>query len=154
MKQTASTSFKVVYFMVILTAIFPIGIASSGWVAMAKGGNAMFAIPYFGQLIILIIGLFRLYLVVKVAGTLDAYPVSGVAKVLRILGVGGLYFGAIVGMVNVFAAPLMRLLMTSHTESGAEYFFVGVILSFFTGVGTLGLISFELSRLIGFERQS
>lgn len=48
--------------------------------------------------------------------------------------------------------PLMRALMTSHTESGAEYFVAGMYLSMLGGIGTLGLLCFELSRLVAFEQ--
>ena len=51
------------------------------------------------------------------------------------------------------AGPLMQLFMKSRTESGAEFFFVGVIAALVGRVGVFGLILFELSRLRGFERE-
>ena len=52
------------------------------------------------------------------------------------------------------AGPLMRTLMTSRTESGAEFFLVGMYLSLAAGVGMLGLFSFEFGRLLSFERST
>jgi hypothetical protein len=42
--------------------------------------------------------------------------------------------------------------MTSRTESGAEFFAVGLYFSLAAGVGILGLLAFEFSRLLAFER--
>jgi len=41
--------------------------------------------------------------------------------------------------------------MSSHTDSGAEYFVAGMYLALLGGIGTFGLLFFEFSRLVGFE---
>jgi hypothetical protein len=153
MKQAAPTSLKWVYSIVVLSAVVPVGVASSSWVAMARGGGgALAGLPYLGPLLLLLLGLYRTYLVARVPGTLASYPAAGFAGVLRRFGVFALYFGAAVGLLNLSAGPLMKLLMTPRTESGAEFFVVGVYLSFLGGVGVLGLVLFELSRIVGFEK--
>jgi hypothetical protein len=48
----------------------------------------------------------------------------------------------------------MRAFMKSRTESGAEFFVVGMYLSVAAGIGMLGLLSFEFSRLLAFERSA
>ncbi|MDO9001811.1 MAG: hypothetical protein Q7V20_00010 [Aquabacterium sp.] len=44
--------------------------------------------------------------------------------------------------------------MTTRTESGAEFFVVGLYLSLASGIGMLGLLAFEFSRLLAFERNT
>ena len=63
-----------------------------------------------------------------------------------------LVLGACVTVLNIVARPLMNLVMTSHTESGAEYFVVGMYLALLGGIATFGLVLFELSRLLSFEK--
>ena len=87
-------------------------------------------------------------------GTLSSYPPAGFGRALRALGVFAIYVGAVVSVASVFAGQLMRVLMTSHTESGAEYFVVGLYLSLLGGIGTLGLLCYELSRLVAFEQHA
>lgn len=48
----------------------------------------------------------------------------------------------------------MQAFMTSRTESGAEFFAVGLFLSLASGIGVLGLLAFEFSRLLAFERRA
>ena len=151
MKQVASNSLKWVYSIVVLSTVVPLGLASSGWVAMARGGGVFAGLPYLGPLLFLLLGLYRTYLVARVPGTLASYPATGFASVLRKLGLIALYFGAAVSLLNLAAGPLMKLLMTTRTESGAEFFVVGLYLSILGGIGVLGLLLFELSRIVGFE---
>ncbi len=63
-----------------------------------------------------------------------------------------MYVGVVGTLLSWFGGPLMRAFMTSRTESGAEYFVAGLYLSFVAGIGTLGLLLFESSRLLAFER--
>jgi hypothetical protein len=154
MKQAASASLKWVYAIVLLSSIVPFGLASSGWVTMATGGRASMAIlPFAGPLILLLVGLYRTYLVAQIPSTLASYPVTGFAGFLRRVGIFAMYVGAVVAILNLVSRPLMKLLITSRTESGAEFFVVGVYLSILGGIGIIGLLIFELSRIVGFENQ-
>src|SRR3954451_15224098 len=153
MKAAAPISLKVAYCLVLLFAVFPLGLAGSSWVALAHGGMAG-VLPLVGILPMLVLALYRVYSVARVSSTLSSYPAAGFARALRALGVLAIYLGALVSIASMVAGPLMRVLMTSHTESGAEYFVVGMYLSMLGGVGTLGLICYELSRLTAFERHA
>ena len=152
MKIPASTSLKWAYCLVLLFAVLPLGLAGSSWVAMARGGIAG-SLPLIGVLPMFALALYRIYLVARVPSTLSSYAPAGFARVLRVLGIFGLYLGAAVSIASLAAGPLMRALMTSRTESGVEYFVVGMYLSMLGGVGTLGLLFYELSRLITFEQR-
>jgi hypothetical protein len=151
MKAAAPISLKLAYCLVLLFAVLPLGLAGSSWVALARGriGAPLLLI---GILPMLVLGLYRIYLVARVPGTLSSYPPAGFARPLRALGVFAIYLGALVSVATPLAGPLMRDLMKSHTESLAEYFVVEVYLSMLGGVGTLGLLCYELSRLVAFER--
>jgi hypothetical protein len=152
----ASWGLKCVYCIAILAAVVPIGLAASGWVTLTLGRSAspVGALTIVGPLILLAVGLYRIWTVVRLSGTLDSSEVIGIAKVLRGIGVLALYVGAIVAIVNWVAGPVMRMLITTPTQSGVEFYVVGVFLALLTGIGTLGLVLFELSRLLSFEAEA
>lgn len=122
------TLLKWAYAIVILGAVVPLGVASSGWVAMATGSSFPGTVPFLGPLVFLVLGVYRAYLVARIPGALVSLPVEGFALALRRLGAACLYFGAAVALLNLAARPLMRALLTSRTESGAEFFVAGVYL--------------------------
>lgn len=153
MNAAAPISLKWAYCLVLLSAVLPLGLSGSSWVALARGGIGG-ALPLLGIFPMLLLALYRIYLVARVPGTLSSYPPAGFARALRTLGVFAIYLGAVVSIASLVAGPLMRVLMKSHTESGAEYFAVGLYLSMLGGVGTLGLLCYELSRLVAFERHA
>jgi hypothetical protein len=152
MQQTASLSLKWAYALVILSAVLPIGLASSGWVALAAGGGASLGIPFLGPVVMLGLGLYRVFLVAKVPSTLDAFDVAGFGKALRKIGIFLLFVGAVVGALNLISRPLLLALPSQYTRGAPVFFVVGVYLSILGGLGLLGLIFFELSRLLGFEQ--
>jgi hypothetical protein len=156
---SARTSLKWAYCIVLaFSAAMPFVFRLSSWGVMVQSGAVFvaLAVPFiFGALT-----LYRIYLVARVPSALESYPNTGFAVVLRSLGIGALYVGAIIAVAATlsFAGPkLMQALMKSHTESGAEYFVAGlysVALSALSVIGTVGLVMFEFSRLLGFERNA
>ena len=154
MSKDASLLTRVSYCVVLLGAILPIGLAKSGWVALATGSSLSGSIPYVGPILFLIIGIYRVVVVARSPRTLDAPQSSGFISFLRAAGMFLLYVGAVATILGWIAGPLMHILMQSRTESGAEFFFVGFIAAFVGRVGVLGLLMFELSRLRSYEQQS
>jgi hypothetical protein len=150
--KNASVVLRIAYCLVVLGAILPFGIAASGWVTPAKGPNLLGAVPFIGPMLLLTLGFFRVYLVACYPTTLSSPPVSGLAALVRVLGQLAIYIGVVATVLSWVARPLMRALMTSRTESGAEFFAVGLHLSLVAGIGLLGLLMFEFSRLLAFER--
>ncbi|MEP7057950.1 MAG: hypothetical protein ABI809_09300 [Caldimonas sp.] len=145
--------FKLSYCLVVLGAVVPFGLAKSSWVGMAMGGG-LFALPLIGPIFFLILGLYRIYLVARRGGTLSSPAVPGLLAVLQSIGRFCIYVGACVTIAGWLAGPLMHLFMTRRTESGAEFFVVGIYLALVGGVGVLGLLLFEFSRLVAFERNA
>ncbi|MFZ6642893.1 hypothetical protein ACO0LL_24455 [Undibacterium sp. TC4M20W] len=152
MQLVASRKLKIAYAIALLAAVLPMGLASSGWVALAMGGGV--GIPYVGPIVMLLLGAYRVITVIANPQALISFPVKGVARVLRMTGVFALYIGAAVGMLNLLSRPLMALFLTQKTESGVEFFVAGMILVALGGIGVLGLLCFELSRLLGFEEHA
>jgi hypothetical protein len=153
MHHAVTPSLKWAYVIVVLTAVSPFGLSHSGWVAMATGGGVLGGVPVLGPLVLLVVGVYRAYLVVKVPGTLESYPVAGFALGLRRIGVVALYVGAVMGLLDVLAGPLMMVLVRGRSQAGVGLFAAGLYLSILGRVGILALVLFELSRLVGFERQ-
>ena len=149
--RQASIGFRICYCIAVLGAIVPMGLASSGWVRASTGGSFAGLLPLVGMVPYVALGLYRVFLVARVPGTLDSPPASGVAAVLRSVGVLCVYAGAVVAVLNWASRPLMRMLVTKPSETGVEFFVAGLYLALASGVGVLGLLLFEFSRLRGFE---
>ncbi len=156
MTLRASWPLKLAYCFVILAAAVPVGVASSGWVAatLGRGASPVAGLTMLGPLILLVVGLYRIWTVLRLPGTLNAFQTSGAAKILRIVGLLSLYIGALVAIASWLARPVIRMLVPTSTESGVEYYIVGVYLGLVSGIGVLGLILFELSRLLSFEAEA
>ena len=152
MNRPVSLPVNVAYCLVILGAVVPVGLAHSSWVRLATGSPAVTLLPFVGPLVYLLLGGYRICLVVRGPSTLGAPPASGVVAALRAIGTFLLFVGAVISVVNVAAGPLMYAFMPRLTNSGVEYFAVGLYLAFLPPVGVLGLILFEFSRLVAFER--
>jgi hypothetical protein len=151
MTLRASLPLKVVYVFVVLAAIVPIGLASSSWVGLATGRSAR---SLLWLVALLALGIYRIVLVVRHRDTLDSPEVRGVALLLRWAGIFCLFAGAVGWVVNLVARPLLHSMMTSRSDSGIEFFIVGLFLAILGGLGWSGLLAFEFSRLLGFERQA
>lgn len=141
---------RVAYCIVVLAAAFPVELASSPWIRLSLGGG-MGLLPPIAVLPLLLLAVYRVVLVIKSAHTLAAPPAAGTAKVMRVLGIAMLAFGALVSVLNLVVAPLMRHLVSSPTWSGSEYFATGFYLALLGGIGIFGLLLFEFSRLLAFE---
>ena len=151
MHHRASWPLRTAYVLALLAAVLPIGLASSGWVAMTTGGSPFAFVTYIGPLLFLLLGVYRVIVVLRVPGTLDSPHVTGFAAFLRPVGIAALYFGAVVGLVNLLSRPLTRLIFSRPSDTGVEFYVVGVYLALLGGIGLLGLVFFELSRLFAFE---
>ncbi len=144
---------KHAYTLVILSKVLPIGLATSSWVALATGFTPNL-IPLVWIVLYLVVGLYRIFTLYKNPYSLCSYPVSGVAKLLRRVSIFLLYVGAVVGLINLMSRPLMASLNTHRSETGIEFFVVGLYLSLLGGIGVIGLFGFEFSRILAFEKNA
>lgn len=146
---SASLSLRVAYSVTLLAAVLPFGLASSGWVTLTIGGSPYHLVPYLGPLLFLLLAVYRTVVVLRRPTTLDSPRGSGLATYLRPVGIAGLYVGAVVGLVNLCSIPLATMVLSRPV--GIQFYVVGVYLSLLGGIGFLGLLCFELSRLLAFE---
>jgi hypothetical protein len=152
MHLRAPSYLKVAYILVVLSAVLPIGLASSSWVSLATGGSG--GVPILGPIVLLLLGLYRIFLVARVPGTLDAPDVAGLGIALRKIGIFLLIVGSLFAALNLVSRPLLMAVPSSY-RSGAPIFFVaGMYLAVLSGLGMLGLTLFEFSRLLGFEQSA
>jgi hypothetical protein len=154
MNTRTSLPLKISYGLVLLSMVLPFGLAKSGWVGLATGGGALGIVPFVGPLVFLVLGIYRIYLVARIPGVLDSPSAKGFVSAMRAISAFLLYVGAVISVLSWAARPLMRAFMTTRTESGAEYFAVGLYLAMAGGIGVLGLFLFEFSRLLAFERSA
>lgn len=152
--RTASFLFKLFYCLAVFSAVAPIGLASSGWVRASSGGGLLGFAPFIGPIVFFALGLYRVFLVTRVPGTLSSQPVTGISAMLRAIGVFCIYVGAVVGILNFVWRPIMGMFITQRSETGMEFFIVGVAFALAGGIGVLGLVLFEFSRLLSFEHHA
>lgn len=151
MQVNASWKIRTLYCLAVLSAIIPFGM--SGWVAATVGPRPMPMVPYLGPIALLFVGLWRIYLVARYPSSLDSYIFDVGTRALRIVGIIAMVVGVLYLILRFGAGPLMKLLRGGRrTESGVEFYVVGVYLTFISGVGPLGILLFEASRIFGFER--
>lgn len=141
------------YVLVVLSAVLPIGLANSGWVSLETGGPSLGS-GLFWSIAVISLGLYRVFLVLKLPGTLDAREMKGFCKVVRKIGVFLLVLGAFIGGFNLISIPVLLAVQFRHTGDAPVFFIVGALLSKFIGIGLLGLTMFEFSRLLGFEQHA
>lgn len=149
MKRT--TSFKVVYCIALLSIVLPIGLAGSGWVRMSVGGG-LGMIPFVGPLLMLIAGIGRVVQIWRRSYILDSPAVTGVARKFQMLGVMLIYAGALAGIANWLSIPIAKIFIKDAGPNGILLYAGGVYLALLGSLGPLGLLIFEATRLVGFEK--
>ncbi|WP_157268443.1 hypothetical protein [Azohydromonas aeria] len=152
MHQPASLPLRWLYCLALVSVILPFGM--SGWVAMSVGGGPLQSLPFVGPLLFLGLGVWRIGLVIRHRDTLDAFVDGPAVTALRRLGIGCMAFGAVHLALRLTTAPLIHSLTTHRSESGVEFYVAGLFLALLGGAAALGLLLFEFSRLLGFERRA
>jgi hypothetical protein len=98
--------------------------------------------------------LWRVYRVARYPGTLGSYIFDGALKATRIVGVVGMVIAVLYLLVRLGSGPWLRSLDRSGdvTTRGIASYVAGVYFAMFSGFATLGIVIFEFSRLLGFEK--
>jgi hypothetical protein len=150
MYSEPSVLLRALYCLAVLSAIYPSGM--SGWVAATLGGApSLYRIP---TLLFAALGLWRIYAVARHRHTLGSYVFPGPLKVLRVVGIVGLVIGTLYLVLRIGVAPIVRSLneVGDSSTRGIAGYVAGVYVALLQTVVTPGIIVFELSRLLGFER--
>jgi hypothetical protein len=156
MSHQASWPLRIAYIVCLLGIVAPIGLSASSWVSLTLGRSM-----YLGNIptlivavLILVLGVWRIWVVAADQSTLGSPRVEGALLLLRCAGVFFVYVGALTTFFNWFGGPLIRLLVKHRSEDGIEFYVAGVFLAILGGLGRLGLLMFELSRTRSFELQA
>lgn len=140
----------VLYLLALLTVLMPV--PGSGWVRLATGSGPlmMLGLP---SLLIMVLAVWRAAQVLRDRRHLAAPPALGAALWIRRVAVALMAFGVLVTVLQIFTGPIARAIFHGgRSDSGVEYFIVGVWLAMFSGWAPVGLLLFEFSRMLGFER--
>jgi hypothetical protein len=153
MKYIAPSYFKVAYCLAILTTVLPVSLARLNFGNLTMGlGSAglVFLLPLLFKISV---GIYRVFLVAKIKGTLNSFTVTGFAKVLRKIGVFCIYVGAAVGVYSWLSFLMGDEKLISAIQWGL---FLGLYITSITGMGfaMIGVFLFELSRLVAFENNA
>jgi hypothetical protein len=147
--QSAGRTVRLLYCLAIVTALY--GSAVSLWNVTTHSG-LRYSLPFLGALWIIAIGLGRLFMVASSSTSLDAPKYDGLIRVVRILGIVGLVVGAITVALNLAVRPLLHMIISRPSDNGVEYFVVGMFLQLAKMIAPPGILFFEFSRLLAFER--
>ena len=153
MDRPASFLLKLLYALIVLGTALMVGFSSSGWMMISARASPAALILALGPLLFLAIALHRVYRVARFRGTLDAPPMAGLAAALRSIGVALIYLGALAGLLSFASKPLMQMMMKGQSHAGIAFALIGIWLTVAAGLGLLGVLVFEYSRLLAFETQ-
>ncbi len=145
----ATSGVRALYLFALFTAFAPR--PGSSWVGLAVGGGWL-AVLGWSALAIAAVAVWRGVTVLLYRHRLTAPAPTGSARWLRIFGIVLMAVGVVVYVLHFFIGPLGRLIYPGRTDSDIQFFIVGVWLSMFGGWGATGVLLFEFSRLMGFER--
>jgi len=143
--KRATLLLKLVYCLNLLGLALPLGLAGLSGGAPSAGSTVSASLAaVIGAavaLVLMVTGLARIGLVAAVPGTLDSWPLPGAADGVRALGLAGVHAGAAVALwaALAWAVPAVP---------------GGMLLTAASGAGLAGLVLFEFSRLLSFERRA
>ena len=148
----ASLPLRWIYCLAIVSAVFPVGV--SGWVTMTMGPSVLASVPLVSPVLLLALGIFRIYQVVTDRDRLDSVEISGLIRLLRIVGLVAMFIGVLYLVLQLGYRPLVSALVDRRSESGVEFYLAGIYVALLSGTGSLGVVLFEASRILGFEAQA
>ena len=125
----------------------------SGWVGLATGGSPVLLLFGLGGTVMSIVAIGRAMQVTLGAGVLDA-PLAqrGSIHWCRRIGLCLMAAGVLAELPRLLLVPITRAIFGPPSGNGIEYFIMGVAMAAFSGLAPTGVLLFELSRMLGFER--
>jgi hypothetical protein len=141
---------RVIYLASLLAVLAPL--ALSGGLGMA-GMSSVLAVSALMPALIVAVGIWRAVQVIRDRWRLASPPMVRWHRLARTLALWLMSLGAIVLVLRLLATPITRAVLGgARTESGAEFFVVGMVLTLFAGLAPVGLLLFEFTRLSAFEQ--
>lgn len=144
---------KALYCLTLLGMIFPSALyGASGWVGPATGGGMLAAIGLGGLVVTLALVLYRVFTVVRVGASLDAFVHSVIIRGLRIIGILCMLAGLLGSLAIFFVKPIALALFGQPGDAGIAFFVTGLYAYGISQFSLPGILLFEFSRLLGFEQ--
>lgn len=145
--KRATFLLKLCYCLNLFGLLLPFALARLG--GLPPLGDATTAaaalVAALSALVLVLAGLYRIGGVVRVPGTLDAWPAAGLSDALQRIGSAGLHAGAVVGLASLVAGPWLH---------AADALLAAQVLAMAGGIGLIGLVLFEFGRLMSFEQRA
>ena len=146
MQIQTSLTLRIIYCLAVLGAVFPFHI--SDWARLTIGPSN--TVPYVGSILLIILGAYRIFCVLKDKNTLNSHKPAVFPLALRMLGILAMALGALVTVAWIFR-PFIMLLIFGNTREELSPYVIGVCFAMARGLAPLGVVLFEASRLMGFE---
>ncbi|NKI92946.1 hypothetical protein [Rhizobacter sp. SG703] len=145
--KRATFLLKLCYCLNLFGLLVPLALARLGSLPLFGDATTAAAALFSGliALVLMLAGLYRIGLVVRTPGTLDAWPAVGLADALQRVGSAGLHAGAVVGLASLVAGPWLH---------AADALLAAQVLAMAGGIGLVGLVLFEFGRLMSFEQRA
>lgn len=119
---------------------------------MTLGGNG--TVPYIGPILLLLLGVYRIFSVIRNRNILNSQKTNGLIFSIRVLGIIAMTLGAVVAIVYPFINTIALAIFGKPGDSGVAFYVVRFYFAMAKGLAPLGIILFEASRLIMFETES
>ena len=147
---------RVAYCFVILCTILPLGFRFAAWVTLDKKHIYLGStISFFWPLLFLALGAFRVYWVARFPTALSSPPVSGIAAVLRALGLMAIYVGVFANVLKWLCLLLIKTHVIDQAGAALLSLVLGIylpLINLITSLGLAGILLFEFSRILAFEK--
>ena len=149
--QSATPLVRLLYCLAVAGALY--SSASALWTAFANMSGFDYSLGLLGVLWTIALALWRLWQVASSSTRLDAPEYRGAIADLRVLGIIGLAVGAVSLVLNLLIQPLLHALFSHGSENGGLHFIAGQYMYLVKSLAPPGILMFELSRLMAFERR-
>ena len=140
---------RIVYAAALLGLLPAAFAAASGWISLVLRGGAIGALGLTPTLVVSALAAFRAYQVLRYPAALEARRPNVLGWLLRGLAWLAMLVSAASAIGVLFVKPLTLFLSRSAGDAGIRYLMAGLALVVFAGLGWVGCLLFEISRICG-----
>jgi putative Mn2+ efflux pump MntP len=144
MQIKSSLALRIIYCLAVFCAVFPFPL--SGWARLIMGPSS--TVPYIGPILLIILGAYRIFYVLKNRDTLNSYEPDAFPFAMRMFGLLAMVLGAIAVVAWPFSYYISLAIFGELSHASIEF---ELCVAMARGLAPLGIVLFEASRLIGFE---
>lgn len=145
----AGVHIRLLYTLAVLSAI-PLTISgSSGWVALATGVGASSRWALF---VVMLFGAWRVFYIWRHSSALSTPAHAAGIGALRWLGILLMVVSVLAAASLLLQRQVAALVFGGRSDNGIEFFVLSLFASLLGSISVKGILLFELSRLMSFER--